>query len=175
MIKLLSGGIPGLGEFFSVTELYAAMRRGLVARGFPEPQLGLRNQGGEILIARNNAWSPEAEHAVVERVSRRRDAEASVRVTISGLPEELAFEGALLRVTGRVAAPARPAVDEAVRDVQALIHGDSGVPGIPAPRERTEVAAPEVGALEMSTAGASAPKRRRIRRARAARRADGSG
>ena len=171
MLKLLEDGIRGRGEFITVTELFNAMRIELVSQSFPEPQLGLRNRGGDIPFARNNAWSPKVVHtAVPETTLPDQDAHASVRITITGLPEELAFEGALLRVTGRVTAPTMAAVDEAAREVQALIHGESGPPGTLSLPAGAAVSASETSALSISTSETSAPKGRRNRQLKAARR-----
>jgi hypothetical protein len=55
LIKVLTHGIPGMGSELSVSLVWRQVRRGLVSRGRPEPQLYAQNYAAELLGFPNRA------------------------------------------------------------------------------------------------------------------------
>jgi hypothetical protein len=91
LLSLLAEGLPAAGPYLSVADVYASMKRNLIARGMPEPQLGLRNRAGDISLGRNRAWDKRTRTVADVYITPHTEAHAEVKIEV-GEPRSVSFD-----------------------------------------------------------------------------------
>jgi Caspase domain len=93
LISVLHNGLPDLGEYLLISDVFGSMQRSLMANGLPEPQMSLRNRAGDMPFGRNRAWSPTSPRVAKVLITPHVKSEVSVKFTLGKqremTPEEL--------------------------------------------------------------------------------------
>jgi trehalose 6-phosphate synthase len=89
LIDLLSHGVPHGDEFITLDATYAHLTRTLLARSLPKPRVRLVGTAGQLVLARNPAWSPPATDVPSVRIDPGVARDADFVVVTAHLPFDL--------------------------------------------------------------------------------------